>query len=340
MAHHMTERPPLYGALDLGGTKLRALVADLEGRVYGEDIRPSHTEEGLEAVTSRMVDSLQAAARQAGADLAGLKGVGIASPGAVDVLRGVVPSAPQLPGWHDIPLRDRMAGRLELPVVLENDATAAALGEHIFGGGRGTRHMLYLTVSTGIGGGIIIGGKVYRGASGAAGELGHVLIDPHGPPCGCGAHGCLESFASGTAIARLGEELLARGESAVLAELLEREGPVTAEMMKRAADLGDVASREAFRQAGHYLGIALASFVNIFNPEVILIGGGVAGAGDLLLEPARTTMETLAMSQPLKDVQVGLAGLGDRAGLLGMIARLREVAAQERAKKPRRQGQD
>jgi len=325
----MTERPPLYGALDLGGTKIRALVADLEGRVYGEDVRPSRTEEGLEAVMSRMVDSLQAAARQAGADLADLKGVGIATPGAVDVRRGVVPSAPQLPGWHDVPLVEIMSRRLGLDVWLENDATAAALGEHTFGGGRSARHMLYLTVSTGIGGGIIIDGKVYRGASGAAGELGHVIIDPHGPPCGFGARGCLESFASGSAIARRGEELVAGGESRLLAELREQEGPVTAEMMKRAVDLGDVASREAFREAGHYLGIALASFVNIFNPEIILVGGGVARAGDLFMEQAQTTMRVLAMSQPLKGVRVDLGVLGDRAGPLGMIAIARLRAAGE-----------
>ncbi len=326
----MTGRPDLYGALDLGGTKVRALVADLQGRVYGEDIRPSRTEEGPEAVISRMVQALAAASGQAGVEVRELKGVGIASPGPVDAIRGVVPNAPQLPGWHDVPLVEIMSDRLGVEVRLENDATAAALGEHAFGGGQGTLHLLYLTVSTGVGGGIIIDGKLYGGKSGAAGELGHVMLDPHGPPCGCGARGCLESFASGTAIAKRGEELVARGESRVLAELRAGEGAVTAEMMKRAVDLGDVASREAFRQAGHYLGIALASYVNIFNPEAILIGGGVARAGDLLMEQARTTMEALAMSQPLRDVRLDLGVLGDRAGPLGMIARWRQAAGKGR----------
>ncbi len=326
----MAGRPPLYGALDLGGTKVRTLVADLGGRVYGEDIRPSKTEEGLEPLLSRMVESLEAALAAAGVVLADLRGVGIASPGPVDVKAGVVPNAPQLPGWHDVPLVRVMSERLGLPVWLENDASAAALGEHAFGAGRGTLHMLYLTVSTGIGGGIIIEGRLYRGASGSAGELGHVMIDMNGPVCGCGARGCLEALASGTAIARRGEELVTRGESKVLAELREREGPVTAEMMKRAADLGDAAGREAFRQGGHYLGVALASYVNIFNPQAILIGGGVAQAGDLLMEQARVTMKALAMSRPLKDVHLGLGTLGDRAGPLGMIACLREAALAER----------
>ena len=325
----MTDRPVFYGALDLGGTKVRALVADAEGRVYGEEIRLSHTEEGVEVVIDLMVGVLEAALGQAGAGVRELKAVGVASPGAVDVRRGVVPSAPQLPGWHEVPLREIMSRRLGLEVRLENDATAAALGEHSFGGGRDTQHMLYLTVSTGVGGGIIIDGKLYRGASGAAGELGHITVDPNGPPCGCGARGHLECLVSGTAIARRGEELVAQGESQVLAELREQDGAVTAEMMARAVEMGDVASREAYRQAGHHLGIALASLVNIFNPEVILIGGGVARSGGLFVEQARTTMRGLAMSQPLADVRLDLAVLGDRAGPLGMVAVLREAAAEE-----------
>ncbi len=280
----------------------------------------------MEVVVGRMVDALGVALARAGVGVGDLNVVGVASPGAVDVGRGVVPGAPQLPGWHDVPLRDIMSRRLGRVVYLENDATAATMGEHAFGGGRGTRHMLYLTVSTGVGGGMIIDGKLYRGASGAAGELGHITLDPSGPPCGCGGRGHLESLASGTAIAKRGAELVANGESQVLAELSEREGPVTAEMMGRAVEMGDVASREAFHLAGHYLGIALASYVNIFNPEAILIGGGVARSGDLFMDQARTTMHGLGMKQPLRDVRLDLAVLGDRAGPLGMVAVLREAA--------------
>ncbi len=185
--------------------------------------------------------------------------------------------------------------------------------------------MLYLTVSTGIGGGIIIDGEMYGGKSGAAGELGHVVIDMNGPPCGCGARGCLEALASGTAIATKGEELAESGGSPTLARLRREEGRVTSEMMQRAAEMGDTASREAFREAGHYFGVALASYVNIFDPEVIVIGGGVAKAGDLLLEQARITMQALAMAQPLKGVRLVVSELGDFAGALGMVARLTEA---------------
>ncbi len=320
----MADSSRLYGSIDLGGTKLRSIVVDGSGRVLGDDIRRSRTEEGLEAVLDRMAESLDASLAKAGVERRSLAGLGIASPGAVDIVRGIVPSAPQLPGWQDVPLARLLEERLGLPTRLENDATAAALGEHRFGAGRGSRFMLYITVSTGVGGGIIIDGELYRGKSGAAGELGHVIIDMNGPSCGCGAHGCLESLASGTAIAKRGEELAESGDSPVLARLRREEGPVTAEMMERAATMGDVASREAFRQAGHYFGVALAGFVNVFDPEVIVVGGGVAKAGDLLLEQARVTMESLAMTQPLKGVRLTVSELGDFVGTFGMLARLRE----------------
>jgi glucokinase len=318
----LTVRPALYGAIDLGGTKVRAIVADLDGNVYGEDIRRSEAQRGLEATLERMRESLAAALKGAGVGFADLKGVGIASPGPVDVSRGVVSEAPQLPGWKDVPLAELMGGRLGVPVIVENDATAAAIGENRYGAGRGSRYMIYITVSTGVGGGIIIDGNVYHGASGAAGELGHIIIDIDGPPCGCGGRGCLESLASGTAIARKGREAVERGEAPVLARLAEEEGGITARLMFRAAQEGDEVSRRIFREAGHYLGAALASYVNIFNPEVILIGGGVASAAEFFMAEARSTMESLAMSAPLEQVRLDLGSLKDRAGPLGMIARL------------------
>src|SRR4030042_3500851 len=177
----MVDSPRLYGALDLGGIKLRCIVADASGRVLGDDIRLSHAQEGLEVVLGRMVECLDASLAKAGVGRSRLRGLGIASPGAVDSVRGIVPDAPQLPGWRDVPLARLVEERVGVPVRLENDATAAALGEHRFGAGRGSRYMLYLTVSTGIGGGIIIDEEMDGGTGGAAGELGHVVIDMNGP---------------------------------------------------------------------------------------------------------------------------------------------------------------
>src|SRR3972149_425335 len=283
----------LYGALDLGGTKLRAIVADLQGKVYGEDIRPSETDRGPDAVFDRMTETLAAAGAAAGG------GGGPPGGGA-----GARPRA-----WPR---------RFGLPVSLANDASAAALGEHRFGAGRGSRHMLFLTVSTGLGGGIIIDGELYRGKSGAAGERGHMIIDIDGPPCGCGAGGCLEALASGTAIARRGERLAESGDSPVLARLRGQEGPGAGGVRKSAAHLGAAASREAFREAGHYLGVALAGYVNIFDPEAIIVGGGCAQAGDLLMDQAQVTMESLAMNQPLKGVRLVVGGPGGVSGAMGV----------------------
>ncbi len=315
----------LYGAIDLGGTKVRALIAGLDGNERGFDLRPSETERGLESVLARMRETLEGAVRQAGVAATELRAVGIASPGAIDVHRGVVSEAPQLAGWRDVPLVRIMSDRLGLPVYIENDASAAALGEHRFGAGRGSRHMLYITVSTGIGGGIIIDGELYEGASGSAGELGHIVIDVDGPPCGCGSRGCLESLASGTAIGRRGREMVAAGEAPVLARLAG-EDEVTAEHVKQAGDAGETSALELFREAGRYFGIALGGFVNIFNPEVIVVGGGVGRASKEFMEEARMMMQAVAMRQPLKHARLAVGALGDRAGLLGMIARLRREA--------------
>lgn len=318
-------RPPLYAAIDLGGTNVRAIVADLEGNVFGEDIRSSRAIEGLDITLDTMVASLEGACARAAASVGDLLAVGIASPGAVDSAKGIVSEAPQLIGWNDVPLTKIMSERLGTPVWLENDANAAALGENCYGAGRGSKHMLYITVSTGVGGGIIINGELYRGTRGAAGELGHVSIDLNGPLCGCGGRGCLESLASGTAIARRGREIIESGEAPWLAEVAARETRLPADMIAEAAAGGDEVSLKIFKEMGMYLGVALAGFVNVFNPEAILIGGGVARSADLFMPEARRVMEERAMRAPLEDVRLGLAELGDRAGSLGMIARLQDA---------------
>lgn len=315
----------LYAAIDLGGTNVRAIVADLDGNVYAENIRLSRAREGLETTLDTMVDALETACTEASVSLSDLNGLGIASPGAVDAFEGIVPEAPQLIGWKDVPLVDVMRERLGMPVWLENDANAGALGENRYGAGRGTRHMLYITVSTGVGGGIIIDGDLYRGTRGAAGELGHVIIDVDGPPCGCGGHGCLESLASGTAIARRGSELADAGDARRLAEISGREGRLSAGMIAQAAEEGDEVSRRIFHEAGTYLGIALAGFVNIFNPQAIIIGGGVVRSADLFIPEAERVMRDRAMRSPLEDVRLGISELGDRVGSLGMIGRLRDA---------------
>jgi glucokinase len=312
------------GAVDLGGSKILSVIAEGDGCRVGEDRRPTSAKEGPEVVLERVVTSLETALANAGLQQDDLVAVGICSPGPCDIDNGVICSAPNLPGWRDVPICRYVGERLGALALLENDANAAAVGEYVYGAGRGCRHLIYMTVSTGIGGGFIIDGRLYRGATGVAGELGHMTIDPHGPVCGCGNHGCLEALASGTAVAARGEELVAQGSSALLAELAQEQGRLTAETVAQAAGRGDVACRGIIRRAGYYLGIGFASYVNIFNPEIIVIGGGLAKVGDLLLAPARAEMEARAMPEALEAVQMKLAELGDYAGVMGMVALLRE----------------
>jgi glucokinase len=314
------------GAVDLGGSKILSVIADGDGCRLGEDRRSTSAEEGPKVVLERIVGSLEDALAKAGLQRGDLAAVGICSPGPCDIDAGVISSAPNLPGWRDVPICQYLEERLGVPARLENDANAAALGEHVYGAGRGCRHLIYMTVSTGIGGGLIIDGRLYRGATGVAGELGHMVIDPAGPLCGCGNRGCLEALASGTAIAARGEELVAQGGSALLAKLAQEQGKLTAETVARAAGQGDIACQGIIRRAAYYLGVGLASYVNIFNPEVIILGGGLTKEGELLLGPARAEMAARAMSEPLKAMQLKVAELGDYVGVMGMVALLREGA--------------
>ena len=312
----------LYGAIDLGGTNVRAIVAALDGTISGDDRRPSRASAGLDATIETLLASLAQACSEADVEASDLRGLGVATPGWVDTRRGIVPAAPQLVGWRDVPLVEMLQERLGLTVLLENDANAAALGENVFGAGRGTRHMLYITVSTGVGGGIIADGCLYGGAKGSAGEIGHMIVDPSGPPCGCGKHGCLESLSSGTAIALRAAQAADRGDSAALAGIKEREGRVSARLVAEAARQGDAVSAAIYEEAGRFLGIALANTVNLFSPEAIVLGGGVMQAKDLFLPRAEATMREFALDEPLKYMRLVEAELGDRAGVMGMIARL------------------
>ncbi|MCS7276347.1 MAG: ROK family protein [Dehalococcoidia bacterium] len=310
----------VYGAVDLGGTKVLSLVATDRGEVLGEDLRPTRASEGPEVVLQQVEASLRAALARAGVAQGDLQGVGIASPGPLDLERGVVVNPPNLPGWGEFPLRRLLEERLGLPVALENDATAAAIGEHVFGAGKGSRDMVFVTVGTGVGGGIICDGRPYRGKGGAAGELGHVVVLADGPPCGCGNRGCVEALASGTAIARRARELLAAGKAPGLAQLLSEGEAPTAETVHRAALGGDGDCRQLLAEAGRYLGIGLASYANALDPELVVLAGGVLRAGELFLGPARETFRALTLPQVRRGLRLEMGLLGPRAGALGMVA--------------------
>ncbi|MBI2305245.1 MAG: ROK family protein [Chloroflexi bacterium] len=314
----------LIAAVDLGGTKILAALLDSNGRILYRDYRATQAQQGPEAVIGSLETAIRQVTLDKGVPTSRLLGIGLAVPGALDVARGIVTQSPNLPGWKDVPLKRILEERLGAAVVFENDANAAALGEYAFGAGRGALHMVYVTVSTGIGGSIIVHGQLYRGVNGSAGEIGHMIVDLHGPPCNCGNNGCLESLASGTALAREAKAHLADGESSLISELAATsEEGVTARTIFLAAQRGDSLANQLIRQAAEYLGVGLANVVNILNPEVIVIGGGVAQMGAFLVDPAVATMRKRALSLPAQTVKVVPGQLGEQAALLGMVKLVR-----------------
>ena len=314
-------RKRLVIGIDLGGTKIGTALVDGAGGIIARDYRETLAAEGPDAVITRMLDAARRVMAEADVEIAQVAAAGICAPGPLDAAAGVVVSPPNLPGWDRVPLRKLVADALSLPAFLEKDANAAAMGEHLFGAGRGTQHMIYVTVSTGIGSGLVLDGKLYHGATSMAGEIGHTTIVPDGPLCGCGNYGCLEALASGTAIARRARERVARGTPTLIADLAEGDpARITAKTVAQAAARGDVKAQQIISEAMDYLGIGIANLVNLFNPQVIIIGGGLANIGDALFEPVQHVVEQRAFRAAVEAVRVVPAELGDDVGVLGAAA--------------------
>ena len=301
---------PATLTIDLGGTQIRAAAA-AGGALYGRVARPTPAEDGPAAVVDALVEAAQEVITKVGAERAPTL-VGIAAPGPLSGSMGVVFSPPNLRDWSNVPLAALLHERLGLPVALIKDANAAALAESRMGAAKGFSTLIYVTISTGIGGGLILGGKVYEGPDGTAGEVGHVTVDLNGPICDCGNRGCVEAVASGTAIARRAAELIAQGAL----RLPAGETPSAAEVFK-AARAGEAAARTVTDEVGRALGLAFVGLVHLFNPECIVVGGGMVHAGPLLLDPIRAMLARHAMPIPRGRVRVLSAALGDDVGLWG-----------------------
>jgi predicted NBD/HSP70 family sugar kinase len=301
---------PSVGAavgIDFGKRHLAVAIADLSHAILGETWSEMDEDypaaEGLDVAAS-LVHKLLRAAR---VPRDRVLGVGMGLPGPIHMVTGTVASSAILPGWIDVRGEREMAARLSLPVTLDNDANLGALAELTWGAGRGCEHLIYLKVSNGIGAGLIVGGRLFRGAGGTAGEIGHTILDETGDICRCGNRGCLETYASGPAIVDLLRRSL--GEEVSLEAVLAR-----------AAD-GDAGCRRAVADAGRHVGKTAANLCNVFNPERIIVGGSIGAAGDLLLEPVRDAIDRYAISTAARDVDVAPGELGDRAELLGAVAR-------------------
>jgi glucokinase len=313
-------QPVHFIGVDLGGTTLTAAAVDvISGRVMGRHRIPTLAKEGHDAVLVRMVDLIQTVIADAGLSQMDVGGVGIGAPGVLDLERGVTLFLPNLPdAWRNVPVKATIEAEVSLPVYLLNDVRSFTLGEKTFGAGRDVDTIVGLAIGTGIGGGLVINGQLHLGIGGTAGEVGHQMIDPYGPPCGCGSRGCLEAFASGPAITAMALKAITQGLTTRIAEIVDYDlNKVTPEVIARAAQAGDPIAKDIYERAGFYIGIGVANLIAIISPQMVVIGGGVAQAGDLLFDPIRRTVRERAHVTPIEQVQIVPAQLGTDAGLIG-----------------------
>lgn len=302
--------------VDLGGTNVRSAVVDAKGCIsHHAKIRVAGRG-SAEQVVDRVVECVHRT--MDGCGRGNVRGIGVGTPGLIIAETGTVVFAPNVPGWVDLPLKTILEDRLGLPVVIENDANAAALGEHWIGAGAGFRHMICITLGTGVGGAIILDNRIWRGANGAGGEVGHMTVVEDGVRCGCGAPGCLEAYASAPAIARQARQALKDGQTSRLTDLCGSDPEkIDAAMVAQAAREGDPVACEVMRRAGTLLGIAVSSLTNLLNPELFVICGGVVNAGGLLFEPVWTEVRKRAYKWSQSILKIVPAKLGDDAGIIG-----------------------
>ena len=322
-----------YIGIDIGGTKIAGGVVDPRGEILHRLKRPTNASEGGPAVMSRVADL---AADLLSAAPGEVDGIGVATGGQVHPETGVVLHAtPLLPGWVGMRIKDMLEERFHLPVRVINDATAAALGEWRFGAARGVSDFVLLTIGTGVGGGIFSDGKLLRGTLGAAGAIGHMIIDCDGRPCNCGSRGCLEAYVSGTAMTDRALAFAAdRHLDAPLVRAIRADRSAGARLLGEAASDGDQFALAVIREAGEYLGCALVSLLNLFNPAMIVIGGSVAEMGELLLAPAREIARKHALRGDRDPVRIVRAQLGNDAGLLGAASLVWQMEGTECTRQP------
>ena len=321
----MTPSSTFIVGVDLGGTNLVVGAMPADGSCeLGVHSQPTRASLGADAVVDRicaMVETtIATVCRETGATRAQFAGVGIGSPGPIDRARGLVIVTPNL-GWTNFPLRDRVGDKVGLTATLDNDANCATLGEWWLGAAKGARNVVGFTLGTGIGGGLIIDGKLYHGASDVAGEIGHMTINSTGRRCKCGNYGCLEAYASGPAIAERAREALAGGEQSVLSEMCGGDlSTLTAATVYRASENGDPVASDVVRETARLLGVGVANILNIFNPDVVVLAGGVAKAGDSLFVPMRAEVRRRAFKPAVDACRIVPGALGGSAGMVGAVA--------------------
>jgi len=301
--------------MDIGGTQSRVALINDKAQVVKRTSVTTEEGEGYKKVIATIRDYFSKP------ELDSVAGIGIAIAGLLRSDSGLLLSSPNMAGWINVPIRQIFSDEFNLPVYTGNDASLAAQGEYRYGAAKGLENFVYVTVSTGIGGGLMLGGEMYIGADGYAGEVGHMTIDPGGPQCACGMRGCFEAMASGSAIAREAREKMASGVSSIMIDMAGGDpGELTAELVERAARQGDALAKEVMHNAAVNLGLGLSNLIVIFDPEAVVVGGGVTKSDDLIFAPARRVVAERAGCYFQKDVPILKAALGDDVGLIGAAA--------------------
>lgn len=299
--------------VDLGGTNLRAGLVDRDGRVHHKlSIRTDYNADP-QMISDQIFKLIHDVIHVSQVKISDIAGIGLGSPGLIDKRGETIIFSPNLPQWRNIPIKHLIAKRFVVPCVLENDANAAAWGEKWVGAAREASSLVMMTIGTGIGGGIVIENKLWRGANNVAAEIGHMIIKTDGPKCNCGNNGCIEAYASATAMVRRFKELLSSG----MPSLLKDSEEITAKMINDAARQGDKASLDIIKETGQYLGIALVNIMHILNPEMIVLTGGMTGSGKLLMKPIQQVVKQKAFEASYKDTRIVFSQLGNDAGIIG-----------------------
>jgi len=324
-----------YVGADIGGTNIRAGVVDENGRILGEARRPALAEGGLRAAVERCIEAIEEAIDKAGFTIKDIRAIGLGVAGALKSSEGICVFSPNFADSRGVPILPPINAALGLPSFMLNDVAVQTLGEHTFGAGRGYNNMVMITLGTGIGGGAIIDGDLRIGPTEGFAEVGHMTIEPDGPFCNCGNRGCWEALAARDAIVRRAVTKMQQGRQTAIAETVEyRLGSITPALIARCAEQGDAVAVEVLSGTGYYLGIGIANLIQLYNPEAIIVGGGIAQAGRMLFEPILRTVRSRALMVPASSCRILPAQLGDDAGIIGAsvlaargLARARELPA-------------
>ena len=317
--------------VDFGATHLNLLVADISSRILEEADFEIDIQDGPEACLAVADTRIRELLVKAGIGLEDVLAFGVDVPGPIVTEAGMVVAPPIMPGWDRYPIRDTLEKKWERPVSINNDAEMGVLGEWASGAGRGERDLVYIKVGTGIGAGLLIDGQIYRGVTGSAGEIGHLTIDENGPLCACGNYGCLEAVAGGRAIAQQAQQAVQKGQRTSLSNRPIES--ITARDVAAAARRGDILSQQILTRAGTHIGIAIASLVNMFNPGMIIIGGGVAQTGDIILEPIRQAVQRRSLPAATRIVRITTSMLGRRSSSMGAVIQAITIALRQVAER-------